>query len=149
MHRQSDYTDALASEICGRLVDGESLRSICADDRMPDKSTVFRWLDKHEAFRDQYARARRFQAETYADETIDIADDAGNDWMERNDPDNPGWQFNGEAVARARLRVDARKWAAGKLDPKKYSDKQVHEHTGEGGGPIQAVVNVTISGNAT
>lgn len=130
MHRQSDYTDELATEICERLADGESLRSICGDEHMPDKSTVFRWLEKHEGFRDQYALARKFQADTYADETIDIADDAGNDWMERNDPNNEGWQFNGEAVARSRLRVDTRKWAAGKLNSAKYGDKQTVEHGG-------------------
>ena len=35
-----------------------------------------------------------------------------------------------EHVQRSRLRVDARKWIASKLKPKKYGDYQKHEHTG-------------------
>ena len=40
-----------------------------------------------------------------------------------------------EHVQRSRLRVDTRKWAAGKLAPKRYGDKV--QHTGDGGGPIR------------
>ena len=36
---------------------------------------------------------------------------------------------------RSRLRVDTRKWAAGKMAPKRYGDKI--QHTGDGGGPIR------------
>lgn len=43
---------------------------------------------------------------------------------------------NHEQIARSRLRVDARKWAAAKLAPKKYGDRIAHEHGGAGGGPI-------------
>jgi hypothetical protein len=42
-----------------------------------------------------------------------------------------------EWIARSRLRVDARKWVAAKLKPKKYADKITNEHTGANGGPIQ------------
>ncbi len=46
-----------------------------------------------------------------------------------------------EHVQRSRLRVDTRKWAAGKLAPKRYGDKL--QHTGEGGGPIRTEVDLT------
>jgi hypothetical protein len=36
------------------------------------------------------------------DELLEIADDATNDWIERNDPDNPGWRVNGEPIQRSR-----------------------------------------------
>ena len=123
MGRPSDYTQEIADAICERIADGESLRSICDDDAFPNKATVFRWLANNEPFRDQYAHARDTQADTIAEDTIDIADDGRNDWMERNDPKNPGYDFNGEHVARSRLRVDARKWFASKVAPKKYGDK--------------------------
>jgi hypothetical protein len=59
-----------------------------------------------------------------ADEIIDIADDGSNDWMERELESGKTIEvLNAEHVARSRLRVDARKWVAAKLKPKKYGDK--------------------------
>ncbi len=121
--RPSRYTPELAAVICERLAEGESLRSICADKAMPGLSTVLGWLfdDKHEGFPEQYARAREAQAELRADEITDIADGVEHGAS--------------EAVQAARLRVDARKWIAAKLLPKRYGDKV--QHTGDGGGPIR------------
>jgi hypothetical protein len=125
--RPSDFTQEIADAICERIADGESLRAICSDADMPNKATVFRWLGdkKHSAFCDQYARAREAQADSLVDDMIDIADDGRNDWMERLDKDDRpiGWMENGEALRRSALRIDARKWMAGKLKPKKYGDK--------------------------
>ena len=90
---------------------------------MPDKSTVFDWLAKYPGFADQYAKAKEESADAHADDILEIADDGSNDWMERNDPKNPGWLVNGEHMQRSRLRVDTRKWIASKLKPKKYGDK--------------------------
>jgi hypothetical protein len=144
--RPSLFTAELAAAICERISLGESLRSICRDEKMPDRATVFRWLSQDEAFRDQYARSREEQAETLAEELLEIADDATNDWMERNADDNAGWVANGEHIQRSRLRVDTRKWIASKLLPKKYGDATLLKHADADGNRIQAIVNVTISG---
>ncbi len=132
--RPSLYTEALAAKICQRLAEGETLRSICRDQAMPDKATVLRWLaDKTKAdFRDQYAHAREMQADALFDEALEIADDASGDWMVDKDGKKT---LDHEHVQRSRLRVDTRKWAAGKLAPKRYGDKL--QHTGDGGGPIR------------
>lgn len=137
--RPSIFSEAIALRICERLAEGESLRAICADDDMPSRGTVFNWLldEKHAAFLNQYTRARELQADTFVDEIPDIADDGRNDWIEKNDPDNPGWLANGENARRSQIRIDARKWMAGKLRPKKYSDKVITELTGANGGPIE------------
>lgn len=134
--RPSDYTPELADAICARLSQGESLRSVCRSDEMPDASTVFRWLRVHAAFCEQYARAKEESADAHADEILAIADDGSNDWMEQLDKDGEakGWKENGEAIQRSKLRVDTRKWLASKLKPKKYGDKI--EHSGPNGGPI-------------
>jgi len=133
--RPTDYTPELAVEICSRLATGESLRSICRDDHMPNKTTVFKWLfeNKFPEFNDQYAQARAMQAETMAEEMLDIADDGTNDWMERFDSEGnaTGYQLNGEHVQRSKLRIDTRKWAASKLLPKRYGDRITTEHTGK------------------
>lgn len=125
MSRPSDYSPELALSICERLVIGESLRAICREESMPGLSTVFRWLEQDQGFREQYARARDIQADTFADEITEIADDGSNDWMERKNAEgeNIGWQVNGEHIQRSRVRIDTRKWIASKLKPKKYGDK--------------------------
>jgi hypothetical protein len=119
----STYTDEIAEIICRRIAEGESLRTICLREGMPDRVTVWRWQKENEAFRSQYARAREQQAETFADEIITIADRA-------------------EDANIARLQVDARKWAASKLAPKKYGDKITNEHTGPDGGPMVVMSGV-------
>lgn len=123
--RPTDYSPELAQVICLRLAEGESLRSVCADETMPAKSTVLRWIARHAEFRDQYARAKEEGAEAIAEEMFDIADDGSNDWMEKLDKDGEaiGWQINGEHVQRSRLRIETRKWYLSKILPKKYGDK--------------------------
>jgi len=116
------YGQDTADAICERLADGESLRSICRDEQMPSTSTVCKWLSKNAAFAEQYTRARELQADALFDDILEIADDGRNDWMEREGEGNEGWRENGEALRRSHLRIEARKWMAGKLKGK-YSDK--------------------------
>lgn len=123
MGRPSTFTQKIADEICERLIEGRSLRSICLDDKMPATGTVCRWLGENENFREQYERARDAQADTLADEIVDIADDGSNDFMERKRGEDTEIVVDKEHVLRSKLRVDARKWVASKLKPKKYGDK--------------------------
>ncbi len=140
MGRPSDYSPELAAEICSRLATGMSLRTMCLADDMPCAKTIFRWFQKYPEFCQQYARAKEESADALVEEITDIADDGTNDWMQKHDAggENIGWQVNGEHIQRSKLRVDARKWIASKLKPKRYGDRL--EHTGPGGGPMQ--VNV-------
>ena len=119
----AEFSQEIFDTICDRLADGESLRSICSDDGMPTKSNVFRWLTGHPERADQYARAREAQADALFDDVLSIADDARNDWMEQHGEDDVGYKVNGEHIQRSRLRIDARKWMAGKLRPKVYGEK--------------------------
>ncbi len=132
--RPTRYTPEVAADICTRLAEGESLRSICDDAAIPARSTVLGWLfdGEHEEFIDQYACAREAQAEGRADEIVDIADDVLSDFTTDKDGKVT---VNHDHIQRSRLRVDARKWIAAKLLPKRYGDKM--QHTGDGGGPIR------------
>lgn len=107
MGRPTDYTEELATAICTRIADGESLKKITADDNMPSRSTVHSWLldGNHQAFLDKYEESRQLQADVYADEMDDIAHDTSLD------------------TQRARLIIDTRKWTSSKLKPKKYGDR--------------------------
>lgn len=129
--RPSKYTADLAGEICARIADGQSLREVCRDEEMPAKSTVMLWLRDKEGFSDQYAQACEARADYWADEILEIADDATNDWMMRKSGDDEIEVANHEHVSRSKLRVDARKWLMSKMAPKKYGDKVTTEHTGE------------------
>lgn len=121
MGRPSDYSQETIDIICQRLADGESLRKVCLDEAMPGLSTVMRWLadESHAKFREQYVRAREAQADKLADEILSIADDGQNDTYLTE----TGLATNHDVIARSRLRVDARKWLASKMAPKKYGEK--------------------------
>jgi hypothetical protein len=138
-----EFSQEIADTICERIANGESLRSICANEDMPSQVSVFRWLAAREEFCKQYALAREAQADALFDEMLDIADDGRNDWMATKDDDGEsGWRANGEHIQRSKLRLDARKWMASKLQPKKYGDKIVNEHTGADGGAIETVTRI-------
>lgn len=107
--RPTDYTKDMADKICEKISGGLSLRAICAESGMPARGTVYRWLIENADFQDQYTRARDKQADYFAEEIIEIADSA---------------EAESAAVAKAKLQIDARKWAASKIAPKKYGDKR-------------------------
>lgn len=102
------------------IAKGEILRSICCLPGFPSKSTVTRWLMKNDEFWDLYARAREQQAYALIDEVIYLAHYADCD-----------------SAAALRLKIDSIKWAASKLNPKRYGkhrmrcDPSAHELEGE------------------
>jgi hypothetical protein len=57
--RTSGYNAEIAGTICERLMNGESLRTICADPVMPARATVLRWLASSQEFRQLYVLARQ------------------------------------------------------------------------------------------
>lgn len=133
--RPTRYTEAIAAEICQRIGEGETLNQICRSEHMPARPTVVSWvIEDREGFSDRYTRAKDLQIEYWADEIVDVSDDASNDYMVRTGKDgDEGWVLNGEHIARSRLRVDSRKWLLSKLKPKKYGDKLGISGDGDGG----------------
>ena len=89
-------------KLCEHIAGGKSLVSWCHDNGV-GYSTVMAHLAKDVSFQEKYACAREHAADFHVDEVIMIADT-------EEDP------------ARARVRVDARKWVAAKMKPKKYGD---------------------------
>lgn len=137
MPAETTFTQEVADIICERIADGESLRSICQDEELPNKSTVFRWLEEQPAFATKYAHAREAQADSLFDDMLSIADNAENDWMEKHFGEDSRWVENGEVLRRSQLRISTRQWMAAKLRPKKYGEKISAELTGADGGPIE------------
>lgn len=106
--RPTEYTDETFDSICAQLADGKSLKRICEADDMPDKATFYRWINNNQDLCDKYARAKDDSADALSEDIQNIADDvlAG-----KYEPNN------------ARVAIDAKKWIASKLKPKKYGDK--------------------------
>lgn len=104
MAYSKDQKTDIYSRVCTAIASGMSLRKICEAPDMPSIDTIRVWLIEDAEFSAQYARAREEQADFYADEIVTIADT-------EEDPN------------RARVRIDARKWTAGKLKPKVYGEK--------------------------
>ena len=129
------FNQRIADIICIMLAEGMSLRQILREDKtgqMPAQSTVYEWLLRHPSFAEQYARAREEQADTNADEIIAIADEHPPEYTDKDgrtslDVTYIQWQKN---------RIEARKWTAAKLKPKKYGDRMAVEGV-EGGAAIK------------
>jgi len=124
MGRPSIYSDHFAQIICLRISEGESLRTITQDEEMPDRATIYRWLMKNEEFCNQYARAREEQADTLADEILAIADETPemNPIIDKRTGELIEMQMHSAYVQWQKNRIDARKWTAMKLRPKKYGE---------------------------
>ena len=121
--RPSDYNEDIATTICERLADGESLRAICASAGMPNKATVFRWIGSHEEFREQYQWARELAADDILGRILEIADDSSRDYVQKTGPDGKvTWVVDREHIARCGLRISALKWTAARMAPRKYGN---------------------------
>lgn len=133
--RPSIYTPELAQEICDKIRKGLSLREIEKCEGMPSIFAIWDWLDKKEGFAKQYAQAKTEQAELLADEIVAIADEEM--------PRDAQGKIDPAAVNQARLRVDARKWVAAKLLPKKYGESQTLR--GDAENPLIPSLNLVIN----
>lgn len=138
--RPSIYTNELCEIICARIALGESLNKIVTDDAMPAMTTVFRWLREKEDFRHNYEAAKAEQAELFADQIAEIIDTEPLQVVDQNGVSrvDSGW------VSWQRNRVDARKWIASKLKPKKYGDRIQQEMTGADGAPLLQGVQIKL-----
>lgn len=130
--RPLEYTKEMGDRICELVATTPlGLAKLCKTyPELPDKETIRRWRYRVQDFRVQYAQAKVDQADILAEECVDIADEDALDV--RIDPETGFETCNTEFIARSRLRIDTRKWLAGKLLPKQYGDaKQVETLTNQ------------------
>lgn len=74
-------------------------------------------------FLKQYARAKEESADAMAEDILDIADTPRIGTVTKTKPDGSVETREGDMIEHRRLQVDARKWLASKLKPKKYGDR--------------------------
>ena len=92
------------------IIEGRSLRSFCAEEGNPSRWTVLRWLEEDADFATKYAYAREMQADLMDDKILEAADGTN--------------ELNASAQ---RVKIEAYKWRAAKLKPKRYGEKVQHE----------------------
>jgi hypothetical protein len=122
--RPTKFSEELFENICNQIsTTSIGLHKICKEVGI-SAVTFFEWIKEDAELSNRYARAREAQAELLADQIIEIADDSTNDTKtivgkagDLIEVENTEW------TNRSKLRVEARKWIAAKLKPKKYGDK--------------------------
>lgn len=110
--KRSDIPSETLGKVFALLAEGKTLIEICKTKGMPSTATFFRLLEENPQLRESYARARAKQADTFAEMIVAESRTA-------------------QDAQLGRLRMDALKWAASKIAPKKYGDKVEVEHAGE------------------
>jgi len=118
--RPTKYSEELANTIYERMIGGEHIVQICNDETMPGRTTVYRWMDDYPEFGTRITRAREGLADHVAWKILDMAEKSTN-----------------ETANADRVKLAAWQWHAARLAPKKYSEKQMVEHTGADGGAIK------------
>lgn len=119
--------ETIFNKVIDYISNGMSLRTALKQDDTFSK-TIWDELIVEEDKKTRYTRAREERADAIFEEILEIADNSGND---KKIIEGGVEVVNHEAIQRDRLRVDARKWAASKMNPKKYGDKTEVEHSGE------------------
>jgi hypothetical protein len=133
MSRPSSFTAEAALEICTRLATPESLRSICSDPHMPDRSTVWRWAHANPHFGAMLKQAQQLQAAAYMDEALELADDPAGDVVVKSDGSTVTvW----ENVQRSKLRCDMRRIYAAKLSPDHFGEQNTTRLIGDPNQPV-------------
>lgn len=140
--RPTIYSEELAARICARIAtSSDGLNKICSETGMPNPDSVYSWLLKYPSFSENYTRARSDQAQLLADEIVSIADTTEVGVVVTEKPDGTETR-HADMIEHRKLRIEARKWVASKLLPKKYGDKIQQELSGKDGGPLVIISTV-------
>lgn len=114
------YKPSEIERVCEALEDESAGLRVLLQRFEMSPGQFFRTLEADPTLAERYVRAKARQAELLADEIVEIADMSGTDLSV---DDNGNVRIDGEAINRSRLRMDARKWTAAKLLPKRFGEK--------------------------
>src|SRR5215469_13849111 len=85
---------------------------------------ILAWAHRHEDFGQQYARAREHQMQLRADELLEIADDASNDWIDvEMESGRVVRTLDHEHVKRSEVRIRTRMWLMQRYAPKVFGER--------------------------
>lgn len=149
--KPTEYALEIVVEFCRRMAeDTRSTRSVSRDDDMPERTRFLRWLEDsfdeegekvedHSDARTIYAHAQRLLVHGWIEETIEIADDATNDFMvHKNKKGEEVYGLDDEHVRRSDIRIKTRQWIAERMLPKFYGNATTLKHADADGENLPA-----------
>lgn len=104
------------ARVLERIAAGESVRQICADPGMPERTTVRYWLLNDPQFSAIHARARELQAEAQAERMEEVEEKVISGEIDPN---------------AARVVLGSMQWRTERMAPKRWGSKVEHAVTGE------------------
>ena len=122
VYRGSEYTPRRGAWVCARIAQDLPVGVPPSSRYSPRMETIQQWLETEEDFRLRYAAACELLADRLVAEMIVIADDTSKD-CRPGGKDGQDRVPDREALARAKLRIETRRWRAAKLARHKYGDK--------------------------
>ena len=117
-------SEELKDSLLNQLLGARSMRQVCDQDGMPSRRTVARWLADDEEFAAKYAWVREMQADFMDDLILETAE-----------------ACTPETAMADRIKIDAYKWRASKLNAKKYGDRTIHSNDADNPMPNTVIVS--------
>jgi hypothetical protein len=124
------YDQAVFEDILESISNGMLMAQIHVMPGMPSRTEFQAWIDADPILEERFYKAKMMQADVLAEQIIVIADNPNNT--------DPGFNFW------SKLRIDARKWTAGKLRPQRWGDRVINEHSGPNGGALITEVRYIV-----
>lgn len=121
---QEEYRQRVMELVCNEIANSDkSLEVICGGiPDAPTGRTISRWLVDDDSLCQVYARAKERQADYLAAQILELSDQCRMG-TRTTDRDGKIEIVTADMVERSRLQIDARKWLAAKLAPRKYGDR--------------------------
>ena len=120
--RPTTYTTAIGDEICDAIASSELGLCHLVDQHphWPTRQHIFIWRRKYKEFDDKYVKAKEDQTEVCVEHMQEIMNEA-HKYVDLQTG------FEKLDVPMLRLKMDAIKWQASKLKPKKFGEAKIQE----------------------
>lgn len=117
-----ELKEAAITHIIDEITEGKSIRAILreAKIKLPSNRLFLKWVAEDESLSKQYAYSMGLRADLMFEDMLDIADSVEDDLIILPDGREV---VNNNVIQRDKLRVDTRKWALSRMNPKKYGEK--------------------------
>jgi hypothetical protein len=105
----------IRDELLVRVAEGESVFTVCQDDHMPARCTLYKWMREDAQFLQEYEAALRQRADKYVEMIAELS---------AHMQQRAAMGASNEEVTALKAHINSLQWIAARLDPKKYGDKQ-------------------------
>lgn len=135
------YTPEVANIIIERMIDGESLQSICKDKHMPNISRFLWWVQQNPDLKEQYNLAMQVRAELWALKLPEIASRARMGVKIKHCANGEVEIATEDMINRSRLEADVLKFMLSKILPKTYGPTLADNSQADDSNTVRVVVS--------